>query len=516
MKRLVIWILAVAAVCACSRDLGNYTYTDLEDPGISGFEDCSVLTFTDLKISPSFADGFDRNSCQYEWKAIDRNGSMTQTVLGNDCNLDYHVVLSPGQYSLYFTVTEKGSGIYWQKEITLTVNSSTSQGWMVLCSDDSRARLDFISDVTGQISRDILASNGMPELHGPRKIQWLSDKTDASSPYYLLTDDGATRLGKDSFEWKPEYDFSYELAQQDKLTPHSIVPAGFGKVTVSGGRAYYCEIMGFDGLYGSAVNKDFLVSEYVGANLLATQVYAAVYLLYDTDNKKMMAYCPLLASGDLGSLNPLCDMDEFTGIADGMNPGAGVLGDAFNTWPEGFDCRYMENTRYDPGNGKMGMTYLLLTKGIACHLYGVQLGDILCYADCTYVLGKGYYGNLSLCRNILKEGTLYAFSSLKNYMYYAVDGDLYRVDLSKIPLKEELQFSLPGERITCLKFNLYQKSENMQKSYDLVVGSLDSGGDGVLRIYDGRQSDGDFSTVKPVIYRGFKEIKDVTYKESIY
>ena len=56
----------------------------------------------------------------------------------------------------------------------------------------------------------------------------------------------------------------------------------------------------------------------------------------------------------------------------------------------------------------------------------------------------------------------------------------------------------------------------MQKSYDLVVGSLDSGGDGVLRIYDGRQSDGDFSTVKPVIYRGFKEIKDVTYKESIY
>ena len=107
MKRLVIWILAVAAVCACSRDLGNYTYTDLEDPGISGFEDCSVLTFTDLKISPSFADGFDRNSCQYEWKAIDRNGSMTQTVLGNDCNLDYHVALSPGQYSLYFTVTEK-------------------------------------------------------------------------------------------------------------------------------------------------------------------------------------------------------------------------------------------------------------------------------------------------------------------------------------------------------------------------------------------------------------------------
>lgn len=516
MRRYYILILVAFVTLSCSRDLGNYTYTELTEPEISGISDYSVLTFSDLVIKPSFADGFNEDIYSFQWKVIDRNGDMEETVIGNQRDLDYHIILSPGQYSLIYTVTEKKSGIYWQNEVSLIVNSSTSEGWMVLCSDDSRARLDFISDVTGQISRDLLAGGTMPVLYGPRKIQWLSDKTDISSPYYLLTDDGATRLGRDAFEWKPEYDFSYEVAVQEKLTPHSIVSAGFGKVTVSEGRAHYCEIMGFDGLYGSAVNKDFMVSEYVGANVLATQVYAAVYLLYDVDNKRMMAYCPLLSSGDLGALNPLNDMNDFAGIADGMNPGSGVLGNAFDSWPVGYDCVYMENTRYDPGNGKMGMTYVILKDGSGSYLYGVQLGDILCYADCTYVLGKGYCGDLSGCADILKEGNLYAFSSLKNYMYYSSGSNLYRVNLSQIPLKEELQLSLPGEEITCLKFNLYQKSENLQRSYDLIVGSVDAEGEGVLRIYEGRQTEGDFSSVSPVVYTGFAKIKDVTYKESVY
>jgi hypothetical protein len=100
-------------------------------------------------------------------------------------------------------------------------------------------------------------------------------------------------------------------------------------------------------------------------------------------------------------------------------------------------------------------------------------------------------------------------------MYYSTGSSVYRVDLSQSPVEAELQFSLPGEKITCMKFNLYRKAENIQKSYDLVVGSVKDGS-GVLRIYEGRESDGDFSKVEPVVYDGFKEIVDVEYKERIY
>ena len=519
MKRnLIAYVLCLAASIwvSCSPDLGNYEYSDLKEPSVSGLEDASVLMFSRLSVNPQLSGGeFPDDAYSFEWKVLDDAGNSEAVVIGTERNLDYDVELLPGSYTLFYTITQVSTGLFWQFEMKLTVSSSTSEGWMVLCSDGGRTRLDMISAVTGDTMTDVLRGNGMPQMNGPRKIQWLSEKTDASSPYYLLTDDGATRLGKDAFEWKPEYDFSYEVAVNEKLIPYSVVSAGVGKMTVSGTEAYYCEIMGFDGLYGSAVNKNFAVSPYVGANILATQVYAAVYLLYDIDNKRMMAYCPLLATNDMGSLDPLTEMDEMGQVAEGMAPGAGVVGDAFDEWPEGYDCIYIENTRYDPGNAKMGITYVLLEDEGNCHLYGVQLGDMLRYADCTYVLGKGYYGDLSLCRDILHKDALYAFSSLKNYMYYAVGSKVYKVDLSADVIREELQFELPGESITCLKFNLYQKSENMQKSYDLLVGSR-KGENGVLRIYEGRESDGDFSQVTPQKYEGFAEIVDITYKERIY
>lgn len=501
---------------SCSQDKGNYDYTDLEEPSVSALADQSVLMFSVLRIMPDFGEGWtDGGRYVYEWKVIDDNGGREPVVIGTDRDLEYEVTLSPGSYSLFYTITESSTGIYWRYEMSLVVSSSTSEGWMVLCSDNDVARLDFVSDVTGDVVRDVLKDNGMPQMHGPRRIQWLSDKTDASSPYYLLTDDGATRLGKDAFEWKPEYDFAYEVAVQDRLIPYGIVSSGFGKMVVSGTDAHYCEIMGIDGLYGSAVNKDFAVAPYIGVNALATQVYAAVYLLYDTDNGRMMAYCPLLATNDLGALDPLADMDQMGQIAEGMAPGYGVLGDAFDSWPEGYEFVYMENTRYDPGNAKMGQTYVMLTDGSGCYLYGVQLGDMLRYADCTYVLGKGSYADLSGCRDILADGVLYAFSSLKNCMYYAAGDTVYRVDLSAEEPKEEVQFVLEGESVTCLKFNLFQNAANIQKSYDLIVGSMKDG-EGILRVYEGRESGGDFSDVEPALMEGFAEIVDVCYKERVY
>ena len=514
-KYITALLMALLAL-SCSGDLGNYDYVELDEPVIEGVEDRSVLMFSRLTMTPDLgADTFRKPDYAFEWKVIDSNGDNEPVIIGTDASLDCEITLQPGLYYLYFTVTEVATGIYWQKQAELTVSSATSEGWLVLCSEDGRARLDVVSAVTGETIRDVLKDSGMPQMNGPRRIQWLSDKTDAASPYYLLTDDGATRLGKDAFDWKPEYDFAYEVAVQEKLIPHSIVSAGFGKMVVSGTSAHYCEVMGIDGLYGSAVNKDFAVAPYVGANVLATQVYAAVYLLYDIDNKRMMAYCPLLATNDLGGLDPLAEMDQMGQIAEGMAPGAGMLGNAFAEWPQGYDCLYMENTKYDPGNAKMGLTYVLLAKDGKCHLYGVQLGDMLRYADCTYVLGKGYYGDLSGCRDILHPAALYALSSLKAYMYYALDETVYRVDLLSDNPREEVQFSLKGERITCLKFNLYQKSENMQKSYDLVVGSIKDG-EGVLRVYEGRESGGDFKGVTPQVYEGFARIVDVEYKERIY
>ena len=513
--------VVMAVAVSCAKDLGNYNYTDLNGPSISGIpETLDVLTMQTLAISPVIEGGLPEDSYTYEWKAIDRNNDNTVTEIGTEKDLRYRVVLSPGAYSLYYTMTERESGIMWQTTSSLTVSSSMSEGWMVLCSDEGRTVLDFASAVTSETYRDVLSDNpDMPQYNGPRRIQWLSSMTDASSPYYLLTDDGATRLGKDSFEWTEEYRLLYESGAGEDLVPYSIVSAGFGKMIVSGTDAHYCETMGFSGLYGSAVNKGFESSPYIGANVLATQIYAAVYLLYDTTNKRFMGYCPLLERPDLGAQEPLADLDTMGEIAEGMaSPDEeSVVGTAFDQYPEGYDLVYMENTRYDPGNASMGVTYAILADGDSRYVYGIQCGDMLRYADCPYVLGKAYYGDISGCTGITGEDNLFAFSSLGNFLYYSTGSTVYRADLSAVPVSAEVQFELPGETITCLKFNLYQNSDNSTESYDLVVGSETGSGEGILRIYEGYDSAGDFTGATPAEeYDGFHRIVDANYKERIY
>ena len=514
MKNLYnnLWRILVAGflLVACTEDKGNYDYRNLTELEISGVDDnISVLTHNRLQLTPDFGtSALPDDRYEFEWKVINQDiENEVETVIGNTRNLDYEVTLNADVYTLYFTVTEKDTGIYWQKNYTLTVSDTTSEGWMVLCSDEEgRARLDMVSKVTGDTYFDLLKNySEISQWKGPRKIQSLSSTmTDAQSPFYLLTDDGATRLGKNNFEWKEEYNFAYEAAVNGaSLRPYSITAAGLGKMIVSGKEAYYCERgMGIDGLYQSVVNKTFDVAPYVGANVAAS-MYVAVYLLYDTTNKCFMAYCPMMAYEDLGSLEPLVTMDKMEEIATSFKGDNGVVHSVSYDYPEGYDYVYMENTKYDPGNAKMGTTYTILTKDGRSYLYGIQLGDLLLYADCTYVLGKSYYGDLSGCTGIGEEGTLYAFSSLKNYMYYAVDNTVYRVDLSVSPLEAERQFALNGETITCLKFNLYRESANASRSYDLVVGSVDGAGKGILRVYEGLESEGDFSSVTPEKYTGF-------------
>lgn len=521
-KRLLFCLLSTFMLAACVEDKGNYDYHDLTEIQVSGIDDAiSVLTNEQLQLTPTLnPDETTEGQYSYEWKVITKDDieNEEETVISTARNLDYLVKLKADVYNLYYTITDNNTGVYWQKCYTLTVNDITTEGWMVLCSDNGRARLDMFSDVTNRLYTDLLKD--YPTLNswkGPRKIQVLSSTmTDANSPFYLLTDDGTTRLGKNNFDWKESYLLQYEAAVDGgSLRPYSITTAGFGKMMVSGTKAYFCEMgLGIDGLYQSAVNKDFDVAPYIGVNVGAT-LYAAVYLLYDTTNKRFMAYCPLLTTTDLGEEEPLQTMAGMESIAEAHKKEnrEAVVNTASFDYPTGLDFVYMENTGYDPGNSKMGTTYTILSDNGRYQLYGLQMGDMLMYSSNTFVMGKTYYGDLSGCTDITRAGQLFAFSSYKNYMYYAVGGTVYRVDLSSTPLRAERQFTLTGETITCIKFNIHLRSTNANKNYNLVVGSVDSSGNGTLRVYEGFNSEGDFSKVQPTTYTGFSRIVDATYRE---
>ena len=67
--------------------------------------------------------------------------------------------------------------------------------------------------------------------------------------------------------------------------------------------------------------------------------------------------------------------------------------------------------------------------------------------------------------------------------------------------------------------NLHRLSENQKigQHDDAQHDAIDTkNGEGVLRVYEGRESGGDFTGVTPQVYEGFARIVDVEYKERIY
>ena len=73
MKKYIICMLAVLSVAACSQDLGNYEYVDLDEPKITGLADTSVLMFDRIRLVPDLRTDFDTAGCSFEWKAVDDN-----------------------------------------------------------------------------------------------------------------------------------------------------------------------------------------------------------------------------------------------------------------------------------------------------------------------------------------------------------------------------------------------------------------------------------------------------------
>ena len=119
-------------------------------------------------------------------------------VLGTALNLDVELTLAQGNYQLVLTIREKASGLYYQKSATLNVDTPLSLGWLVLCSDNGRVRLDMVSHIkeTDNVYYDLLKGTDLEDWLQP--YQLLCDPG-MQEPFYLVTGSGTTRLSNNDF-----------------------------------------------------------------------------------------------------------------------------------------------------------------------------------------------------------------------------------------------------------------------------------------------------------------------------
>ena len=519
MKKIyyaMLCLLSLFVWQACADDKGNYSYRELNDLGISFNDAYTAIARDPFTVKPQVsAKNFNPADYTYEWKAYDQSGQQETVVLGTDLNLDVTLGLTQGSYLLVLNITEKATGIYYQHSATLKVNTPTSEGWLLLCSDGGRVQLDMVSHIktVDNVYHDLLKGTELENWQDPRQL--VCDPN-MEEPFYLVTGSGTTRLGSNDFQWNDSYMLANEFGTGIYEGTVSRLATHFpGKLFVdAAGNVYYCCTLMGDGLFGSVRSNGFYVAPQVGYNAKATQVVPS-FMMWDKGGRRFVMCANQFYSLGIDDSQDI-PMDEMA--ADGFP----TVNEGLFAWPkraDRLDLIHMENTRYDRNQDDNGVTYAVLGKGNDRWLYGIILGNLYSFVEPKYgpAYEKTCYVSLSGCTDIAKADH-YAFSSLKNFMYYSVGRSVYRVNLDATSPTAELQFELPaGEEITCMKFYLWEQDDPDNRSYDLIVASKKSDtNEGILRIYDGFKNEGSFLNAEPVEqYGGFADIVDVIYRENI-
>lgn len=163
-----VWLFS-----ACADDLGNYDYHDINEVTVSGNLEAgkmyTKMAYIDsLQFDPIIESTFgirDDAAYEYEWKLIPVGADTAkvgqEAVLSRERRLNVPLTRKPGDYSGFFIVKDKDSGVSWTTPFFLQLKSISSEGWMILCDESGKTRMDLIFNVSEKedmVARDIWAN----------------------------------------------------------------------------------------------------------------------------------------------------------------------------------------------------------------------------------------------------------------------------------------------------------------------------------------------------------------------
>lgn len=162
------------ALNACKKDLGNYTYHDVDVPVTEASSVKSVYDVeqnADLTISPEIKFNGNRDNLSYQWIAYVRSLSSVTigpaTQMGNSRVLSTKVSLAPGTYYLELIVTDKSNQSISTSRTLLNVLAPIETGMLFMHTLNNETDVDFIASknllptgIEKRISNLLLSTQG--------------------------------------------------------------------------------------------------------------------------------------------------------------------------------------------------------------------------------------------------------------------------------------------------------------------------------------------------------------------
>ena len=207
MKKLLILLLTATGLFSCVEDEGNYTYSEVNQVTIEGLEESyNVLDKIDaIQIQPVIKGsilGDDLSQYEYQWHIHEGITEHIHTVISNEKDLDYKVNLGIGNYTLYFTVIDKSTGLKTMASSPVKVSTGLSKGFL-LFGDDMEEGIMGLDMVVMPAGRDTTVAenvydNSETRFKGADRILYQGMRYNQTQSLWMCTEDGSFNMNNAS------------------------------------------------------------------------------------------------------------------------------------------------------------------------------------------------------------------------------------------------------------------------------------------------------------------------------
>lgn len=497
------WLLGMSLVMlgACYKDQGNYKYEQINEVQFEGIADAYTGYLGErINIKPKLTftqdNGNDTARYAYEWTGLRTDAVLpadVRTEIATTRNLDLVVAFSPGPYRIYYRVTDKITGVQWQKTFSLTILSKVYEGWMLMNDVHGKTRIDMLTktDTGYRILTDVLSSMNanVPDRYLSAKPLFMNCYPYDPRLYgiYICTAGGTTKIHPESFKYDVTYDIKYEFTNSvnSDFTADNMTNLFFQMAWLHGtnNNVYFYDRT-WSTRYSEPINKmkgdvkPFKASKYMYGNSVSASA-----LFYDDDNRRFVRHI-----NKESSCSPLPP---------------GELFDFNNT---GKDLVYMDYSTYNNGN-----VFAILKDPITGKYWLARFT----FDD---KINQVYYGEIPVnTATDIDKAEGFAISPEFGYVMYYAGSKLYSYDFNNRSSKLMLDYGT--QKVSCIKFHKFLYSSRVSQYYAdnakrLIVCSY-SGSDpatsGSMRFYNVLPVQQPFQLVKE--YNGLGKIVSLSYRE---
>lgn len=235
-------LLLVAGLTGCVDDTSTGIIHNLDQVTIEGIEDHydDVYVGHVLSIHPEVSNiSGDHSRLDYLWITYNQSTLKVADTLSHEKNLDAEVRLTPGEHTVKFKVVDTQSGIFYEKEFTVSVVNDFTNGLLILGRNGEEARLDFwvprrdevISDVYGKLN-----DGGSPGK-SPHRVIFARYASELASEVLILCQDGkgGKILDNTTMAYKRDYSDLFFGTVKNDYHPQAYFKASMREYLVDGG-----------------------------------------------------------------------------------------------------------------------------------------------------------------------------------------------------------------------------------------------------------------------------------------